>query len=284
MAIKNEFKEAKFAGIATGIKNSGIGNGMTDFCNVQIDIESSKKIVIHHGWTEMGQGVHTIAIQVLCQETGFDPNCVEVICDTTSKLKTGMTTSSRATVLLGNAIIDACQKINKDLKVFHFDELVGNSYKGNFTCDWTTKPGDLGVEQITHYSYGYAAQLCILNKNGEIDTIIAAHDAGKIMNPMLFEGQMQGSVHMGIGYALTEDLPMKDGYLVNSELLKCGVLRAHEMPKIIIKGIEVLDSVGPYGAKGVGEIGLVPTAAAIANALYQFDKTRRYILPMKRKK
>jgi xanthine dehydrogenase molybdenum-binding subunit len=102
------------------------------------------------------------------------------------------------------------------------------------------------------------------------------------MNPVLFEGQIQGAVHMGLGYALTEDLPMKDSRLISSKLSDCGVLNAQQTPEIIVIGVEVADPVGPYGAKGIGEIGLVPTAAAVANALFQFDGIRRKRLPMKR--
>ena len=102
------------------------------------------------------------------------------------------------------------------------------------------------------------------------------------MNPILFEGQIQGAVHMGIGYALTEELAMKNSRLVSSKLTDCGVLRAQQTPEIIVIGVEEADPVGPYGAKGIGEIGLVPTAAAVANALYQFDGIRRKCLPMKR--
>ena len=102
------------------------------------------------------------------------------------------------------------------------------------------------------------------------------------MNPMLFEGQIEGGVHMGLGYALTEDLPMKDGFLLNDRMQKPGTLRAHETPEIIVKGVEVKDPIGPYGAKGIGEIGLVPTAAAVANALYAYDGTKRLKLPLRR--
>ena len=89
---------------------------------------------------------------------------------------------------------------------------------------------------------------------------------------------------MGLGYALTEDLPMEGARLVSNRLSDCGVLRAHETPDIHVKPVEVRDPVGPYGAKGIGEIGLVPTAAAVANALYAFDGIRRYSLPLKRMK
>ncbi|HRS54666.1 MAG TPA: molybdopterin-dependent oxidoreductase, partial [Bacteroidales bacterium] len=136
---------------------------------------------------------------------------------------------------------------------------------------------------ITHYSYGYATQLVVLNDKGEIDTVYAAHDAGHIMNPLMFEGQIEGAVHMGLGYALTEDLPMKNGYLESTHLRDCGVLRAKDMPNVKVIGVEIKDPVGPYGAKGLGEIGLVPTAAAVANAFYTYDKIRRFKLPLKRK-
>ena len=136
---------------------------------------------------------------------------------------------------------------------------------------------------MTHYSYSYATQLVILNDKGRIEKVVAAHDAGKIMNPNLFEGQIEGSVHMGLGYALTEDLPMEGGFLKSKLLAKCGVPRARQMPEVEVIGVEVADPKGPYGAKGVGEIGLVPTAGAVANALYQFDGRRRTVLPMKGK-
>ncbi len=284
MALKPYYDSNRYTGLACGIKNSGIGNGMPDYCDVIIDILENGHIRIQHGWTEMGQGVHTIAIQTLCTETGLPSGNVEVVVNTGAGIKTGMTTSSRATALLGNAIINACIRLREDLKNSGPEELAGRQYRGHWVCDWTTKPGEDVETIITHYSYGYAAQLVVLDDEGKIKTVYAAHDAGKIMNPMLFEGQIEGAVHMGLGYALTEDLPMKNGQLVSSKLRDCGVLRAHETPDIKVMGIEVPDEHGPYGAKGVGEIGLVPTAAAVANALCTFDGIRRTRLPLKRKK
>ncbi|NVO21128.1 MAG: selenium-dependent xanthine dehydrogenase [Bacteroidetes bacterium] len=282
-ALKEQFYKAKYAGIACGIKNSGVGNGMADFCDVKINILESGKVLIEHGWTEMGQGVQNMAIQTLHQETGIDHSIVDVVIDTKAELITGMTTSSRATALLGNAVIDACISLNKDLETNTLAQLAGKTYSGKFYCDWTTKPGAKVEKIITHYSYGYAAQLVILDDKGEIEKVVAAHDAGKIMNSMLFEGQIQGAVHMGVGYALTEDLPMVNSRLVSTKLRDCGVLTASQTPEIEVIGIEESDPVGPYGAKGIGEIGLVPTAAAVANALYMFDGIRRTKLPMKRK-
>jgi CO/xanthine dehydrogenase Mo-binding subunit len=232
----------------------------------------------------MGQGVHTMAMQVLCQETGINSGLIEVKVETTEDLNTGMTTSSRATALVGNAIIDASKQLKNDLKIKTLAELKGNVYFGRYICDWTTKPGAKTDKIITHFAYGYATQLVVLDEKGNIEKIVAAHDVGKLINPTLFEGQIEGAVHMGLGYALTEELPMKDGRLVSEKLRDCGILRAYEMPKVIVKAVEVSDPVGPYGSKGIGEIGLVPTAAAVANALYRFDGIKKYKLPIKRKR
>ena len=281
-AVKDDFYNARFAGLACAIKNSGVGNGMNDESRVIIEIISDKKVILQHGWTEMGQGVHNMALQTLCEETEINPEIIRVVVDTDAQIKTGMTTSSRATALVGLAVINAARGLKNDLKNSSLQELSGKTYKGEFVCDWTCKPGSTSENPIIHYSYGYAAQLCILDEEGNISKVVAAHDAGKIMNPMLFEGQIEGGVHMGLGYALTEDLPMKDGFLISDKMRKLGILRANKTPEIIVKGVEVADPVGPYGAKGIGEIGLVPTAAAVANAFFAFDGVKRFKLPLKR--
>ena len=179
------------------------------------------------------------------------------------------------------AIIDACAQLREDLKHNSLSNLRGKNYNGSWVCDWTTKPGEREQKEITHYSYSYATQLVTLDQDGKIDCIYAAHDAGKIINPTMFEGQIEGSVHMGLGYAVSEELVQKNGVPNSFRLQACGILRAKDMPKVEVIGVEVKDPVGPYGAKGVGEIGLVPTAPAVANAFYQYDKKRRYTLPMK---
>lgn len=281
-AVKDAFYQAKYAGIACGIKNTGIGNGMPDSSEVKLTIDALDQITIHHGWTEMGQGVHTVAIQTVCQELGFDPNIFQVKVNTNADTPCGMTTASRATSLVGNALINACQELKRALDKSPLSELVGQSFRGKWVCDWTAPPGS-GPDQATHYSYSYATQVVTLTDEGKIEKIIAAHDAGKIVNPMLFEGQIEGSVHMGLGYAISEDYPLEKGFPLHDTLLQCGILKAKETPPITVIGIEVNDPVGPYGAKGVGEIGLVPTAAAVVNALYQFDKKRRYRLPLNEK-
>jgi len=282
LAVKDAFTTAKYAGLACGIKNTGVGNGMTDDSEVSVEIVSDRKVIVSHGWSEMGQGIHTMAIQVLHHETGIDPGIIEVKVDTGADLPTGMTTSSRATALLGNALIDASARIRADLAQGSLQQLAGRTYRGRYVCDWTCKPGDKTDDPAIHFAYGYATQVAILDDEGAVTKIIAAHDAGKIMNRMLFEGQIEGAVHMGMGYALTEDLPLENGRPVSLKFNDLGILRADDMPEIEVLGIEEKDPVGPYGAKGIGEIGMVPTAAAIANALCAYDGIRRTKLPLRR--
>lgn len=283
LAVKDEYRKAKYSGLACGLKNCGIGNGMADFSEVKIEVKSAGHVVLNHGWTEMGQGVHTVAVQTLCQETGIDPAIVEVVVSTPSGARSGMTTASRGTSLVCNATIEAAKGLKKDLESQPLAELAGKSYSGRWSFDRSTRPGATNEdgEIITHFSYSYATQLVVLDEDGNVETVYAAHDAGKIINPVLFESQIQGSVHMGLGYALSEELPMEGGHLKSTKLRDLGILKAHQMPNVVVIGVEVKDPIGPYGAKGVGEIGLVPTAAATANALCHYDGSRRYKLPLK---
>lgn len=280
-AVRKDFEDAACAGLACGIKNTGIGNGMPDESEVAVEIVSGHEVVLHHGWTEMGQGVNTVAVQMLCEATGLDPGIVKVVTSTRSGARGGMTTASRATSLLGNAIRDAATTLKKELDLEGLGPLAGRIYRGHWICDWTTRPGEPG-DVVTHYSYAYAAQVVILDEAGRIRRVIAAHDAGRIVNPTLFRGQIIGSVHMGLGYALTESLPMVNGRLVSDRFRDLQILRAPDMPEVEVRGVEVPDPHGPWGAKGVGEIGLVPTAPAVANALWRFDGVRRTRLPMLR--
>lgn len=288
-AVKDAYYGAKYAGIGCGIKNVGIGNGMIDVGRARIDVASGGKLRVAHGMTEMGQGLHTVALMMAC-DTAELPygEQIEVEVCTDDDLDCGMTTASRATVLVGNAVIDAAKKLKADLdaiggdRVAALGELAEKSYRGEFLCDWTVKPGTASDNPVTHLSFGFATQVVILDEEtGKIDKVIAAHDVGKAINPTLCEGQIEGSVHMGLGYALSEELQLEGGFPVDATMRKIGVLRASETPEIEVVLVEQPEPMGPFGARGVGEIGLVPTAGAVGNALYRFDRKRRTVLPMR---
>ncbi len=157
---------------------------------------------------------------------------------------------------------------------------------GEYRVDWTTKLGDPGVEEpIIHSTFGYAAQLAIADRStGEIVRVIAAHDVGRAVNPLLCEGQIEGSVHMGLGYALTEDFPHDSatGFPTAKNLRALGILRPKDIPDIEVRLIEAPQPNSPYGIKGVGEIGLIPTSGAVAAALHDVDGIWRNRLPMRK--
>jgi CO/xanthine dehydrogenase Mo-binding subunit len=228
----------------------------------------------------MGQGIYTVARQILCELLGLDGSIqVDILCTTDAEAMGGMTTASRGTALLGNSVIDAAEGLKSDLEGHSLADLVGREYNGRFVVDWTTAH-DVAGEVVSHFSYGFAVHVAELDKCGRLKAIHAAHDGGKIINPALFEGQIEGGVVMGMGYALSENLPLKDGRLTSARLSKLGLLRASDIPEIRVIGLECPDAVGPFGAKGVGEISTIPTAPAIANAFFQVDGERRYTLPL----
>jgi len=280
--IKPHYDAARLAGRAVGLglglKNSGLGNGFKEVSGAVIHFRADGVIEVRHGWTEMGQGINTVALQVAVEELGIDPEDVRVIVDTTRELGFGQTTGSRGTLMGAGAVKAACEAARAD------GCRVGVDYHGEYRVDWTQKLGEVENPTI-HSTFGYAAQLVSIDpENGSIVEVVAAHDVGRAVNPTLCEGQIEGSVHMGLGYALTEDFPSDPdtGFPTAKTLRKLGILRAKDVPPITVILVESPEPNAPYGIKGVGEIGLVPTAGAVAEALRQYDGSWRRRLPMRR--
>jgi xanthine dehydrogenase molybdenum-binding subunit len=285
LAVKDAYHDARregaAVGIACGLKNSGIGNGAVEWGKARLVVETDGTISLFNGYTEMGQGLLTVLVQCAVEVTGIEASRFRPRVDSTFALACGQTTGSRATMFGGRAVKSAAEKLKADLDVKPLEALAGNVYAADVFVDDTTAPGAKVKTVKTHTAFGYATQVCILDGNGRVDRFIAAHDVGRAVNPALCEGQIEGSVHMGLGYALTEELPCPDGMPATFKLRDLGVLRARDMPEIEVVLVEDPEPEGPFGAKGVGEIGLVPTAAAVAGALEAFDGVRRFTLPMK---
>ena len=287
-AIKPHYEAARAAGKAVGLglglKNSGLGNGFKEVTRAVVRIENDGTVEIRHGWTEMGQGINTIAMQVAIEELGdvvdIDPRKTRVIVDTTRELGLGQTTGSRGTLMGAGAVQAACATAKAAGLARGVDHV------GEYRVDWTTKLGDPNVTNpIIHSTFGYAAQMAVIDRtSGKVERVVAAHDVGRAMNPTLCEGQIEGSIHMGLGYALTEDFPSdpETGMPTNMTLRSLGILRAKDVPAMDVILVERPQPNSPYGVKGVGEIGLVPTAGAVAAALYELDGEWRNHLPMRR--
>ena len=282
LAVKDDYDASPRAGIACGVKNVGIGNGMPEHGEAIVEITRDEHVIIHTGFTEMGQGFYTAMIQCLCHITGIDPRVVRTSVDTDWATPCGMTTASRATVLGGRAVQEAAYRLQGELRKGEtLDSLAGRWFSGDHRVDDTTALGADVERPRTHMTYGFATQVCVLDEQGRLASFVAAHDVGRVINPHMVEGQIEGAVHMGLGYALTEELRLEQGIPVSFKLRSLGLLRARDMPEVKVILVETCDPEGPFGAKGVGEIGLVPTAAAVANALCRFDGIRRLSLPMR---
>ena len=271
----------KAVGLGLGLKNSGLGNGFREVCGAVVRFRSvDDRVEVRHGWTEMGQGVHTVALQVAAEELGIDPARIDVIVDTSRELGFGQTTGSRGTLMAAGSVQAACRAALAAGLAPDID------HAGEYVVDWTQKLGDPAHPNPTiHSCFSYAAQMVVADREtGAIERIVAVHDVGRAVNPMLVEGQIQGSVHMGLGYALSEDFPTDPdtGFPTNTTLRSLGILRAKDVPEIEVRIVEVPQPRSPYGIKGVGEIGLVPTAPAVAAALHDVDGTWRTSLPMRR--
>ncbi len=269
-------EQGKAIGLGLALKNSGLGNGLREVSRARIRFDEDGTVEVRHCWTEMGQGVDTIALQVAAEELGIEPEMVRIVVDTTRELGAGQTTGSRGTVMAAGAVSDACQAAEAGGRA------VGVEYEGEYVVDWTNSMNDDVENPIIHSTFGYAAQLVIADPDtGKIEKVVAVHDVGRAINPTLCEGQIEGSVHMGLGYALTEDFPTDElGRPIKETLRSLGILRPKDVPEIEAILVEVPQPGSPYGVKGIGEIGLVPTAGAVAAALHEVDGKWRDTLPM----
>ena len=279
--IKDAYEAARAAGKAVGlgmgIKNSGLGNGFEEISGAVVRFEEDGTVEVRHCWTEMGQGIHTVARQVAVEELGIEPERVRVVVDTTRELGAGQTTGSRGTLMGAGGIKAACHVALEN------ECRPGIDYYGEYRVDWTNSLEEGLDNPIIHSTFGFAAQLVIADPaSGDIEKVVAVHDVGRVVNPILCEGQVQGAVHMGLGYALSEEFPTDEaGMPTNMTLRSLGILRPKDIPEIEVHLVEAPQPGAPYGIKGVGEIGLVPTAGAVAAALHEVDGKWRNRLPMK---
>ena len=212
-AVKDIYKRAKYGGIGCGIKSTGIGNGTTEGGYITIRVVEGARLEIRNGYTEMGQGIFTATLQAVCEETGLPADIMDVMWDEDLGNKCGETWASRGTTLSCAAAKAAAQKLAADLKAQPLEQLVGREYAGEYVLSFTTRPGtpEWVLNPTTHLTFSYSTQVVILDEQGRVTRVVAAHDVGRAINPRLCAEQMEGGVHMGLGYALSENFRSTGG-------------------------------------------------------------------------
>lgn len=181
-------------------------------------------------------------------------------------------------LVTGEAARRAAEELRADIERFGLCGLEGREYHGEYLAK-TDKMGSDVPHPVSHVAYGYAAQLCALNEDGTVKLLAAAHDVGKAVNPISVEGQIEGGVVMGMGYALTEQYVL-DGGEPKSKFGTLGLLKADKVPDIRSVIIEKPGVPAAYGAIGIGEITSIPTAPAIAGAYYKWNGQFQTKLPL----
>lgn len=234
---------------------------------------------IHSGASCIGQGLGTVLVQIVSEASGLPLGDISYQQPNTSKAPdSGTTSGSRQTLVTGEAARRAAEELRADIERFGLCGLEGREYHGEYLAK-TDKMGSDEPHPVSHVAYGYAAQLCALNEDGTVKLLAAAHDVGKAINPISVEGQIEGGVVMGMGYALTERYVL-DGGEPKSKFGTLGLLKADAVPDIRSVIIEKPGVPAAYGAIGIGEITSIPTAPAIAGAYYKWNGQFQTKLPL----
>lgn len=279
LAVREVYESHPLAGIACAMKNTGIGVGLPDVGRVKIKISNGKAVVLTSAAC-IGQGLATIATQIVNEATGLPVEQIEVGSpDTFLTPDAGTTTASRQTLFTGEAARQAALKLQNALHKSSLEELEGMEFNGEFSGK-TDPINSEKLNPVSHVAYSYATHVVLLNAQGKVEKVVAAHDVGRAINPKAVEGQIEGGVAMGLGYALREDFPLQHG-VPTVKYGTLGLFRSTDMPEIEVIIIEKNPSPLAYGAKGVGEISAIPVAPAVASAYYRYDRNVRCDLPLR---
>ena len=282
LAVKDVYeRNAGRAGIACAMKNTGVGVGLPDKGRARLKVAQGG-VEIYAAASDIGQGCATVFTQIACEATGLARTQIRMMSVNSALAPdSGTTSGSRQTLITGEAVRmagarlrDALDEAGGDLRA-----LEGRTFEAEF-FDPTDPLNSDKPNPKSHVAYGYATHVAVLDGEGRVAEVWAAHDSGRVVNPIAIQGQIEGGVLMGMGYALTEDFPLKD-CVPTARLGTLGLLRADRIPRIHALYVQK-DQLLPfaYGAKGIGEIATIPTAPAIQGAYYARDHILRTRLPM----
>lgn len=313
-AVKDVYYQSgPYVGIACALKNSGVGVGLPDYGRCRLAV-SDGRVHVYSSASCIGQGVGTVLVQIVSEAAGLPIEAIKWhMPNTATSPDAGTTSGSRQTTLTGEAARRAAKDLRRDLFRVNgltyeeksrpsdylegvtveqespataqvrftgsdLDALSGREYIGEYLGK-TDKMGADVANPVSHVAYGYATHVCILNEDGTIRKMVAAHDVGRVVNRKSLEGQIEGGTIMGCGYALSEQYPL-DHCKPTAKYGTLGLMRADKAPDVEAIAIEKEGVDVAYGAIGVGEITSIPTAPAVAGAYYKWNGKFQTAIPL----
>lgn len=273
-AFKNDDEMLYGIGFSAGLKNVGFSYGAPENSWARVTIEGKEeieKVIVRHAGAEVGQGVHTVLIQLAAEVVGVPTDMVEIIVsDTAQTGNSGSASASRLTFMAGNSVVGAAEEAKIKWKNEERPAQAEFIYRPPATSPMDPETGAC----IPNFSYGYAAdviEVSVNKKTGKvlITKAICADDVGRAINPQQVRGQVEGAVVQASGYTLLENFIQKDGEVLTDSLATYLIPTIMDIPdktETII--IEDIDPIGPMGARGVGEMPYLPFAPAVAAAVH----------------
>jgi xanthine dehydrogenase molybdenum-binding subunit len=308
-------------GMASGFKNTGLGTGTDDSSGAILRLLPAGRLQVMTAASEVGQGMNATLQLIAAEVLGITPDNINIyLMDTALTPDGGPTTASRQTYVTGNAVKSAANELKKrieSLLIGKFEcepcEVLFSSEAvtaGDEQISWqevydllekTTEGTSVEVRYSApqtyslelggkiHVAYGFGAQAVKVGidlESGDVKVlqVIAASDAGRIINPLGFQSQVEGGVVMGVGHGIMEEFKVENGVIVSDRIARYEIPRMKDSPKVDSLIVEDPTSEGPFGAKGIGELVCVPTPPAIANAVYNAIGLRVDSLPVTKEK
>ena len=261
-------------GFAAGFKNIGFSFGYQENCWAKIEIHGNIEIdhvVLHHAGAEVGQGTHTVMLQMAAEAVGVPYEKVRILAsDSATMENSGSVSASRMTFMSGNAIRGAAEAALTKWKAEERPAIAEFKYLAPRTNQFDQETG----YSTPNFAYAFVAQAAEVEVDIEtghvrVLRIVSADDVGKAINPALHEGQVEGAVVQAQGYSLMEDYRTKDGHVLTDQLSTYLIPTIWDIPeKVETVFVEMPDPNGPWGARGVGELPFLTVAPAIAAAIH----------------
>ena len=261
-------------GFAAGFKNIGFSFGYQENCWAKVELHGNgeiERVVLHHAAAEVGQGTHTVMVQMAAEALGVPFERVQLLAsDSATMENSGSASASRLTFMSGNAIRGAAEVALKKWQAEERPAIGEFKYLAPRTTQFQEETG----YSTPNFAYAFVAQAVEVEVDTEtghirVKRLVSADDVGQAINPALVEGQVEGAVVQAQGYAILEDWKTRDGHVLTNQLSTYLIPTIWDIPETVETVlVEVPDPNGPWGARGLGELPFLPVAPAIGAAIH----------------